>query len=155
MSKYLGNLTLVIGLILSVQVVAAATVITNYKPLLYRNITSGFVRPENAQSSKCEIFPTYYRLITVKNKIKNLTMRKLVIPEDLTALILEVSKGEVTYRPAPADIGSQIYGAYIKLDTYSFLSVDLGSTRDSQTISTNANSKSLDLKEFIDQVCVE
>lgn len=123
-------------------------------PLLYKEVTSGYVPEEMAFSLKCEIYPTYYKLVLIKNTKTQITAKKLTLDDTILKQIKQASGGTMTYQMAPADIGNSIYGANLTENKVLQI-VDLGSTLDSQSISTNSAPEASELKTFIDTTCVE
>lgn len=123
-------------------------------PVLYKDITSGFVPEDQAFTLHCDIFEESYKMVVVKNGKTSITRKHLVLPELIQTKIIEAASGTMTYVVAPADIGNRIYGANIKEATQ-ITPIDLGSSLDSRTISKNSAPSAEDLKSFIDHTCVE
>jgi hypothetical protein len=135
---------------------AASPIYRDYNhPLLLKETTSGFVPEHMEFTSRCEIYATHYKLVTKRQGKTYITMKKLVLPADIQEKIETAADAEITYQQAPADIGNRIYLAQLNLTAPEPTIIDLGSTRDSQTISTNNSESATELKQFLDETCIQ
>jgi hypothetical protein len=126
----------------------------NGQPYLFKKITGGHMVPGGEFSIECGIYRNYYKLITVRGGQTFVTAKGFKLGDDMIEKIFQASQGDISYLPAPADVGNSIYGANVKNGRTS-VPVDLGSTKDSESISQNSSPQAEELKSFIDQICVD
>jgi hypothetical protein len=123
------------------------------KPLFFKSEKSGYVPDGHEFSLECTIYRDHYTFKKVTRRQTWLTSRRLSVPPEAKFKIAEAARGKVSYEVAPADIGDKIYRAY-SIRPLQTIEVDLGSTLDSRTISTNSSPAAKILKTYIDQTCV-
>ncbi len=124
-------------------------------PLLYHGYHSGFGSQE-PYSMNCEIFSDHVKATIVNAQEETRTVhRPVTLPDNINALIDGASKGLLISFPAPADIGTSLYHAYLPNDNDTLTTVDLGSVIDSQVKTINRAPEASELKEIIDVICSE
>lgn len=121
--------------------------------LLEKVFHTGYVPVERDFSLYCTIYSNKVVVEFSKLGLKKTVEFRQDIDSKITELIEQASKGDITKRPAPTDIGIRKYTATQVLHNDTTRPVDLGSIIDSQSITENHSAAASELKLYIDKVC--
>jgi len=121
--------------------------------LLEKVFHTGYVPVGRDFSLNCKIYSNKVVVQFFKLDLKKTVEFRQDIDSNITELIEQASKGEITKRMAPTDIGIRKYTATQVLPNDTTRLVDLGSIIDSQSITVNHSEAASSLKSYIDKVC--